>query len=139
MQGPVNWRAAFLGGAVAIAASAFFGTLVANITLWVLVLRGVPLEQAYADMWTSISSILIGEAVTILCNAAGGYAAASLASTRFVVHSFLAGAMNLVFGVIAYATPMPTAANIPFWMVIWNFMVPVPAALLGGYIYARRA
>lgn len=133
----LSWRAALFGGAVAIAASAFFGTLVANVTLWYLTLRGLPLQEAYSALFESTEQIVIGQAVGFLCNAGGGYAAASMASRRVVLHSMLAGAASLVFVAVAYATP--TAGSHPMWMVVWNFLLPLPAAILGGFLRARRA
>lgn len=122
---------------MAIAASAFFGTLVANVTLWYLTFRGLPLQEAYSALFESTEQIVIGQAVGFLCNAAGGYAAVSMASTRPVLHSGVAGVLSLAFVAVAYATP--TAGSHPMWMVLWNFLIPLPAAIVGGYLRARRA
>ena len=133
----LSWPAALLGGAVGIAATAFFGPLVTNLALWILMWRGVPLQEAYSELFYSTEQIVIGPAVGFLCNAAGGYAAAALASTRPVTHGLIAGAISLVFVLVTYATP--AASSYPAWMAVWNFMIPLPAAMLGAYVRARRA
>jgi hypothetical protein len=133
----LKWPAALLGGAVAIAATAFFGTLVTNLALWILIGRGVPLQEAYSELFYSTEQIVVGQAVGFLCNAAGGYAAASLASTRPVTHGLIAGATSLVFVLVTYATP--AASSYPVWMAVWNFIIPLPAAMLGAYVRARHA
>jgi len=133
----LNWPAALLGGAVAIAATAFFGTLVSNLALLILMWRDVPFQEAYSELFYSTEQIVIGQAVAFLCNAAGGYAAASLTSPRPVTHGLIAGATSLVFVLVTYATPV--ASSYPVWMAVWNFMIPLPTAMLGAYVRARRA
>jgi hypothetical protein len=133
----LSWRAAFLGGAVAIAATAFFGTLESNITLWVLTQRGLSAQEAYGQLFDSTGQNFVSAIVNFLCNAVGGYTASSLASKRFVVHGISAGVISLLFVAVMYATPISYPSNA--WTVAWLVLIPVPAAVLGGYLHAWRA
>jgi hypothetical protein len=133
----LRWQAAFLGGAVAIAASAFFGTLESNILLWVLTQRGMSPQEAYAQLFESTGANLASAAVDFLCNAAGGCVASSLASKRFIVYGIAVGVISLLFVGVMYSTPISYPSNA--WTVAYSVLIPVPAAVLGGYFHARRA
>lgn len=60
-----------------------------------------------------------------------------LGSKRFIVYGIAVGVISLLFVGVMYATPIsyPSSA----WTVAYSVLIPVPAAVLGGYFHARRA
>jgi hypothetical protein len=64
----LRWQAAFLGGAVAIASSALFGTLESNILLWALTRRGMSPQEAYDQLFESTRADLASATVDFRCN-----------------------------------------------------------------------
>src|SRR3989442_1227374 len=79
-----RWRPAIVGGMAAIGISALLGTLVTNASLWLSLVRGLTLQEAYAAMGVGLSSPteLLSLAVVLLSGFSGGYVSASYGNGR---------------------------------------------------------
>jgi hypothetical protein len=135
---PLSWRAILIGGSSGIGVAAFTGTLVANISVYLALSRGLSVNEAYAEMARNPFSVaaLFAEAIHFTACAIGGYIAASLVRDRPLLHGFLAGLLGFSFGVVMYLNPSSTAGSLE--QMIWNLLAPVGAGVAGAAIYARR-
>ncbi len=133
----MSWRAVSLGAASAIALTATLGTAVALIAQWALVWRGLAPQAAYASLFHSSGFTAFEHFLSFFYYAVGGYVASSLAASRPITHGVVAGIASLLFSVVAFAGPMGNP--LPFWSIALWFAIPIPAAAIGAYLYARQA
>jgi hypothetical protein len=133
-----SWRAALIGGFVAVGAGAFFGTLITNVSLWLTMAKGVPLDEAYASISLSITSptellSLISQA---LSGFFGGYVAVKYGNGRWFVQAPVAGGVLLLFVLVMYASPVSQAGQV--WYIAITTIVPFVACIIGGYVGRSR-
>ena len=67
----------------------------------------------------------------------GGYVAVRLARSSVFWNSFAVGCLFLTLD-ITLSVLLPPSVSIPLWEFLINFVVTIPAALLGGYIGRRH-
>jgi hypothetical protein len=135
----LSWRAILIGGSSGIGIAAFTGTLVANVSLYLALSRGMSIHDAYAEMARDPLSIasLSAEAIHFMACSVGGYVAASLVRGRSLQHGFLAGTLGFCFSLVMYSNPSSMAGTLG--QMIWNLLAPVGAGVVGAAIYARRS
>jgi hypothetical protein len=135
---PIHWEGAVLGGSVAIAGGAFFGTLVAAISLRMTIAAGSSAEQAYSALATGTSwtSTILSALLTLAACFSGGYVAAKLAGSRPLVQAAAASLFPLLFTAVMYLNPASQPG--PFWYIAYSVVSPVVASVVGGYVYAKQ-
>lgn len=133
-----GWGAALLGGATAIAGAAFFGTLLANLTVRMAMTNGLSRDQAYASLASSSTSITV--LLTLLTiavpGAVGGYFSAKHGRGHPLVQGGGAGAIALLFVVVMYFNPSSQPG--PPWFVAISVITPLASSLLGSLLYRRQ-
>lgn len=134
----IRWEAAVLGGSVAIAGGAFFGTLIATISLRMTIADGMSAEQAYSALATGSSwaTTILSALVTLAAGFGGGYVAAKLAGSRPLAQAAAASLFPLLFTAVMYLNPASEPA--PSWYVLYSVVSAVVASLVGGYVYAKQ-
>jgi hypothetical protein len=133
-----SWSAALLGGSVAIAGGAFFGTLVATLSVRLLMAQGSSADQAYATLASSGITPLTGLSVLLgfLSGVAGGYVAAKHGGNRRMLQAVVAGAYPILFTLVMYLSPSSQPG--PTWYVVYTFVAPLLASVIGGAARAQR-
>src|SRR3954467_2663245 len=104
----ICWRSALLGAAVFVAGSAYSGTLVGNVTVWIYLREGLSLQQAYARLWSqgfSVVEVMALVADVVFALACGWIAMAQRRETA-IVQGALAGLMAASFPVIMTFGPI---------------------------------
>ncbi len=134
----IHWEAAVLGGSVAIAGGAVFGTLVAAISLRMTMASGLSAEQAYSEMAAAASwtTTILSAIFTLAACFGGGYVAAKFGGSRPLAQATAASLFPLLFMAVMYLNPSSQPG--PFWYIIYTVVSPVVASLVGGYVYASR-
>jgi hypothetical protein len=130
--------ASVLGGAVAIAGGAFFGTLCANLSVWLLMARGIPAEQAYTVLASSGFTALTSLSVLLafLSGIWGGYVSAKYGGMRVILQAFVASLFPILFALVMYLGPSSQSG--PPWYVAYTFIGPVVASLIGAAFRGTR-
>lgn len=133
-----SWSAALLGGSVAIAGGAFFGTLVATLSVRLLMARGNSAEQAYATLASSGITPLTSLSVLLgfLSGVAGGYVAAKYGGSRRMLQAVVAGACPILFTLVMYLSPSSQPG--PPWYVAYTFVAPLLASVIGAAFCEKR-
>lgn len=75
----INFRAVYLGAAVDLGSSSFFGSILTLGWSYALLVRGIPLEQLYPTIIASPAFLLASSIVGFAFSFLGGYVAASTA------------------------------------------------------------
>ncbi len=134
-----SWGAAILGGCVAIAGGAFFGTLVSTVSVRLAMADGLSVEQANSAYMGSGFSLLtiVPLILTLLSEAAGGYVAAMFGRTKAFAHAAGASMLPLLFLAIMWGNPSSQFG--PLWYTALSFLSPVLASLAGAYLFTKRA
>ncbi|MCO5979357.1 hypothetical protein [Ideonella oryzae] len=133
------WIPSFVGGMVAIGISALFGTLVANVSLWVFLSQGLNVQEAYArlgsfDFFTP--SALLSLLVLFFAGLYGGFLSAQRGGNLHLLQALIAGVIaNSFFLVMSLG---PSAAPTPTKYIAVHIFVLLSSSLIGGYWYAKR-
>jgi hypothetical protein len=133
-----SWRAALLGAAVGVGGQAYSGTLIGNLSLWVMLSLGVSLKDAYAQIYsytltpTFVLSFVLDVFVVLAC----GHVAASFARSRPYQHGLMAGLMTASFSVVMLMGPAP--ASRPAWYTWLVLILPIVGGAAGAYLHARK-
>lgn len=133
-----SWAASLLGGCVAIAGAAFFGTLVANLSMFMSMAGGMSAEQANATLMTEgmLLTTMLAPLLSFMAAAAGGYVAARLGSARALAQAAVSSLFPLLFLAVMYFAPGSHFGSPGAFAVA--VLAPVVASLAGGYLYAKR-
>ena len=134
----ISWGAAILGGCVAIAGGAFFGTLIGNVALRLFMADGLSYAQAWSAMMAYILTpwAIMSALMSLLTGLAGGYVSAAFGGPRAVAQAAWASVLPLLFLAVMYFNPSSQFG--PMWHEVYEFGSPVLASMAGGYLYARR-
>ena len=127
-----SWGAATLGGCVAIAGSAFFGTLIASVSLRLSMAEGLSLEQANSALASGGVSVftVLAPLLSLLAGVAGGYVAAKYGCAKALAQAAAASLFPLLFMAVMYVNPGSQSG--PAWYVAYSLVSPVLASLAGG-------
>jgi hypothetical protein len=111
--------------------SIVFGIAVATMVAG----EGDALERAADLIDRSTGLLVVGLAGGLACTALGGYVAARFANQSEYANAFAVGVASLVFGEVT----MQLAAEPPaLWLRLASDALVIPAAVLGGHLWARR-
>ncbi|WP_426339448.1 hypothetical protein ACN9MZ_24515 [Pseudoduganella sp. S-14] len=125
----------FLGTAAGLALVNILGTIVVNVLVWISMNQGTDLGRAITaavgSPWYQKASI----ASQIFASAIGGYMTASLAANQRYLNAAIAGALQSAWFAILHTFPIQGAEFDIISIIIW-FVLPLPASVLGAYIYA---
>ena len=135
----MSWRAALMGGAVAIGAGSVSGTMTANASVWLDMQRGLTMAQAYANVSTSLlsPSALVGSLFGIASGYWGGQVAAKYGRGHYLMESGAAGFITVAFSLLMMYGPLGQGS--PLSHVAIGVLIPLLSSLWGGWAYARRA
>ena len=135
-----GWRAALIGGGLLLGGDAFFGTLIFNLQLRLLLALGLSVNQAWAAIWANGVTFSPWWAIALLPQlataCAGGYVSAQYGRGTSWVQGAAAGACGLLFILVMRLNP--TSASVPPLIDIISTATPLLGGLAGGLIYARR-
>jgi hypothetical protein len=133
-------RASILGGSVAIAGAAFFGTATSIVYVRLQMARGVSAQQAYATLassWYNFDPLVsLSVFLTLLAAGYGGYIAASFGGSRAMLQAAVAGMLPVIFYLVMYLNPESKLG--PTWYVAYSLVSPVVASLAGAFFRDRR-
>jgi hypothetical protein len=134
--GEFRWTPALVGGAAGMGLVYAFWAIVSPMFQHWYAANGVSVANVYSTMMQSPAYNAIGHAVKILGVTVGGIAAAQLAGTRPLAHA-------LASAVVAYIVLAGNYLGVftppfPLWSQSLSVLIPVPCALLGGWLYAVR-
>jgi hypothetical protein len=120
-------------------ASAFLGTVVTNVSLWLFLQQGLSLQAAYARMGTSITSPveLLSLAVLGLSGVFGGYVSAAHGSGRHLLQGAGAGVVGSAF--FAVMALGPASQSVPAWYLPVSVAGAILSGFIGGVLHSRRA
>lgn len=135
----ISWSAALLGGCVAVAGGAFFGTLIATVSIRLAMILGYSVQQATMALMVPGINIVtgLGTMLNLLSGAAGGYVAAKYGNANLLTQSAAASVLPLLFMAVMYLNPGSQFG--PDWYVAYSFLSPVFASVVGGWAYRKRA
>jgi hypothetical protein len=141
-NGPSNtfsWRAAFLGAAVGIAGSAYFGTLFSNVTLWVLLGQGRSTQEAYAYLgqYSLSFPVVISLVIAVCCALACGWVSAAYGRGAPASQGIAAGLLAVSFPIVMFLSPSSGEAPLLFKAIALG--VPVLGSIVGAYLFARKS
>ncbi|WP_426107833.1 hypothetical protein [Massilia sp. TSP1-1-2] len=102
-----SWGASMMGGCVAIAGGAFFGTLLATVSMRLSMANGLSADQALATAAVyEISPLtILGPLLALLSEGAGGYVAAKLGGAKARTQALAASFLPVLFLAIMYVNP----------------------------------
>jgi hypothetical protein len=130
----LNFKAIAIGAAVDIIGSMIIGML--GTTIMSIKMAGSGLSQS--EVLTELSSIGTNAAYTAFALIAGfgmtiigGYTAARFAKHDEIVNAAFVGLVGVVLGLIV------DMSATPLWYNVLALLLPIPSAMLGGYIYLR--
>jgi hypothetical protein len=131
-----SWKPVLLGGVVSIGTFFSLATIISPLVQRWYTVQGIALDKLYQTMNTSPETVLLWHLLAVCGYVMGGYVAAS----RTVQKQLLAACLSAV---VAKAILVAQYAGIfsnpyPVWSQMLGFVTPVPAALLGGWLYIRR-
>jgi nitrate/nitrite transporter NarK len=133
-----SWSAALLGGSVAIAGGAFFGTLISVVSVRLLMSRGSTAEQAYVTLassgFTPLTSLSV--LLALLSGVLGGYVAAKYGGERRMLQALVASACPILFTLVMYLSPSSQLG--PAWYIVYTFVAPVVTSAIGAALCERR-
>ncbi len=107
------------------------------VFLWILVLSGVPANDAYSRAYESTPYLLFAHALGFACLVPGGSWAAKLSYHAPVRNALLAGLLVALFTLLSNFVPY--YLPIPWWSRLASVAAPVPAFLLGALLQRRAA
>src|SRR4051794_128559 len=130
--------ASIIGGAVAIAGGAFFGTACSVLSVRPSMARGMPPAQAYASLATNRFDALSGLSMVLsfLAAAYGGYIAAKHGGARTTLQALAAGLLPIAFTLVMYSSPGSRLGST--WEIIYSLVSPVVASAIGAAFLHRR-
>lgn len=136
--GTFSWRSTLLGAAVAIAGPAYFGTLFSNVTLWVLIGRGISIQDAYAYLFQYTSSFpVVANLIADVCfSLLGGWVSAAHGGGAPISQGVAAGLLAASFVLIMLFSP--TGGSMPILFRVAALAVPVLGGFAGAYVYTRN-
>ena len=134
---PSRFTPVFLGSSVCIALANVLGTILFTVTVWVALGGGVPLADAYTHAMNTPTYLALGFGAQIVASAAGGYTAARFSAHQPYLNSTLVGTVLISWYFVMLATPIQTMKVDPYSIVL-GVLLPIPAAVFGAYVYARR-
>lgn len=133
-----SWRAAFLGASVGIAGPAYFGTLAANLTLWVWIAQGQTLQAAYAQLFQyKFTFVVVMHLVADACFAfASGWVSAAYGRGAALVQGVAAGLLSASFPLVMWLSPNP--GEMPLLFRALSLGIPILGGVVGGLAHARK-
>jgi hypothetical protein len=123
---------AILAGLVAITISSFAIEAGANVFLMRMFPSALPDVMAINR---SLAGYLFTMAYTLICVAGGGYVTAWLARRHVVRYALILGLVQAALTIPARIA-FPDLQSLPRWIA--GMILVIPAAWLGGVIFARR-
>lgn len=126
----INFRAVYLGAAVDLGSSSFFGSILTLGWSYALLVRGIPLEQLYPTIIASPAFLLASSIVGFAFSFLGGYVAASTAKENYLAYG-AASAIPCVFTGIFEAIS-PFGSFLPGWLLWGGKLGSIFFAFLGG-------
>jgi len=137
----ICWRSALLGAAVFVAGSAYWGTLVGNVSVWVYLREGLSLQEAYAQLWSQGFSVVevVGLAADVAFALACGWIAMAQGRGSAIVQGALAGLMAVSFPIIMTFGPIGSSEALPLWRVVASLAIPMLGSIIGASMRVRRS
>lgn len=135
----IDWRAAFVGAAVGIAGPAYFGTLVTNAGLRILIAQGRSVQEAYAYLSRfELSAPMILELAAFLaCTLACGWVSAAYARRTSNLQGLIAGGLAATFPLVMSFNPVSQGA--PSWYMMVQIALPLAAGFVGAILFKRMS
>ena len=136
--GSFSWRAALLGAAVGIAGPSYFGTLLGNVMLRVLLDRGHSLQEAYAFLFQYNLSlpVVVNLVADVFFSLACGWVSAAYGRGAPIAQGVVAGLLTVSFTVIMFLSPADGAMPLLFRTI--SLGVPVLGSIAGAYAFSRK-
>ena len=120
---------------LAVVAGYFTLAVLTSLTTY-LVAYGFGLAVAEPGAQPPLVYVVVNLVYSTVYAGVGGYVAARVATHRPVRHALALAALLVVLGLVYTAV----AINIqPLWYLLGLPLLGAPAAVLGGYVHARRA
>ncbi|MCI0606409.1 hypothetical protein L0156_25780 [bacterium] len=130
----INWKAVLVGWGIDIAASTIFIT---GLTVLIGVAYGVSGNQhKVQDVFNSKDFLIYSLIFGLLFTVVGGYVAARIAGRREILHSVIVGVLSILTGL--GCSQIGSAQAIPGWFTTISHIITIPAAMLGGFVRAKR-
>ena len=135
----VDWRAAFVGAAVGIAGPAYFGTLITNASLRLLLAQGRSVQEAYAylDRFELSAPMILELAAFLACMLACGWISAAYARRASNLQGLIAGSLAATFPLVMSFNPI--SQGTPPWYMTVQIALPLVASFVGAYLFKRMA
>jgi hypothetical protein len=132
-------RAAFLGAAVGIAGPAYFGTVISNVSLRVLLAQGQSVAEAYAQIGKFDLSLPF--TLSMICDVffaiACGYVSASLGNGRHLIQGLTSSLIVCSFILVMLINPSGNTS--PYWYIWAGVGISIIGGIAGAYAYQRKA
>jgi hypothetical protein len=135
MRAP-NLLPSLLGASCSIAFGAFSGTALFNLFAWLRAGDGLSFSQASSAASSSPVYTVLSIGLVITAGILGGMAAAKLSTHRRYLNAFMSAAIFLVWSLVLFASPL-TEAKVEVLSLVEAFVLPIPCALMGAYLFAR--
>jgi hypothetical protein len=103
--------------------------------VWVLAAGGVPAQEIYSRAYQSTGYLIFAHLLGLICLVPGGYWTARFSTERQLGNAVFAGILLSLFSLLQTFVPYNTP--IPLWSQLASVLIPVPAYLLGAYIWRR--
>ena len=130
----VSWKAILIGWGIDTAATLKF---LIGLFLFIGIYYAVSGNLENLDEVFNSKDILVYlVSFGLLFTVVGGYAAAHIAGQREIFHSAMVGVLSVLSGIACSrvgSEPVPMD-----WIMILSYVLTIPAAILGGFIRARR-
>jgi len=125
-----------LGAASSIAFGAFSGTALFNLFTWLEGGNEVSVFDAASVAGSSPIYAVLSVTLIIMAGVLGGMAAAKLSGRGPYVNALTSALFVLVWSLVLIASPV-SAATVEVMTLVEGFVLPVPCALLGAYVFMR--
>ncbi|MBN2189083.1 MAG: hypothetical protein JW699_06485 [Chitinispirillaceae bacterium] len=130
----ISIKAVALGCIADWAGTVAFSLVFGMIAVGVETSRGMGAEQAIGSLqqWSQTPAGLMFSMLSGLCfTGLGGYVAARISPRDTLMNSLLVGAL-------AFLTSLPFIAGVPPSRIIISLSLPMPAAVIGGFLYTKK-
>ena len=131
-----GWVPALVGGAAGMGA-AYTAAIIASpfFQHWHAA-QGVGMDDLYMSIAQSPTANFLGHGFNVAGEILGAIAAAQLGKGKSFAHALASATVPYVLLVAGYLGVFPSP--FPLWSQLLSFLFPLPAALLGAWLYAER-